>query len=153
MAVPSPSGPSEDGSADGLAYDLWLPDARPPWPAMVILHGAGSRKENHGDFAAPARRPGWAALAYDQRGHGDSRRRDVARGARRRGAMAGCSADSTASTRAGSALRGSSLGGFVAIHAAAVEPRRSPARSRSARAGGACCSAACAAAGSRCEPS
>ena len=38
----------------------------------MILHGAGSRKENHGDFARLAADFGWAALAYDQRGHGES---------------------------------------------------------------------------------
>ena len=29
---------------------------RPPWPGVVIVHGAGSRKENHADFAAPRAR-------------------------------------------------------------------------------------------------
>ena len=38
----------------------------------MILHGAGSRKENHADFARLAAANGWAALAFDQRGHGDS---------------------------------------------------------------------------------
>ena len=57
---------------------------RPPWPGMVIVHGAGSAKENHADFGRACAAAGWAALAYDQRGHGERRRRDVARGARRR---------------------------------------------------------------------
>ena len=47
----------------------------PPWPGIVILHGAGSRKENHADFARLAAANGWAALAFDPRGHGASRAR------------------------------------------------------------------------------
>ena len=39
---------------------------------MVILHGAGSRKENHGDFGRACAASGWAAVAFDQRGHGES---------------------------------------------------------------------------------
>jgi hypothetical protein len=51
MVVRRPvSGPSKMGVHEGRPYTLWLPDSFPPWPAMVILHGAGSRKENHGDF-------------------------------------------------------------------------------------------------------
>ena len=54
--------PTEVATADGLAYSLWLPDggraarggARWPGAArgrVVILHGAGSVKESHHDFA------------------------------------------------------------------------------------------------------
>ena len=39
---------------------------------MLILHGAGSCKENHADFARLCAASGWVALAYDQRGHGRS---------------------------------------------------------------------------------
>ena len=39
---------------------------------VVILHGAGSCKENHHDFARAALGAGLAAIAFDQRGHGDS---------------------------------------------------------------------------------
>src|SRR6476469_6773929 len=60
------------GRSEGLAYELWLPAVAPPWPAVLILPGAGSRKENHGDFARLASGSGWAALSYDQRGHGES---------------------------------------------------------------------------------
>src|SRR4051795_312971 len=66
------SGPSETGVHEGRPYTLWLPGSPAPWPAIVILHGAGSRKENHGDFARACAASGWAALAFDQRGHGDS---------------------------------------------------------------------------------
>ena len=38
----------------------------------MICHGAGSQKENHADFARLAAANGWAALAFDARGHGES---------------------------------------------------------------------------------
>ena len=67
----TPQLPSEIGVHDGLAYSLWLP--RAPAPAGVVtLHGAGSCKENHHDFARAALGAGFAAIAFDQRGHGDS---------------------------------------------------------------------------------
>ena len=72
--------PSEVGTHGGLAYTLWLPDkpvpARgKPIPArggIVILHGAGSCKESHHDFARAALPLGLAAISFDQRGHGES---------------------------------------------------------------------------------
>ena len=50
----TPQLPAEIGVHDGLAYSLWLPRARPPRGGVVILHGAGSCKENHHDFARAA---------------------------------------------------------------------------------------------------
>ncbi len=86
---------------------------------MVVIHGAGSRKENHGDFARACTASGWAAVTYDQRGHGDSDDvmapaavADVARMARLLAGTDGVDA-------ARICVRGSSLGGFMAIHAAA----------------------------------
>ena len=100
-------------------YWLWLPDLKPPWPGMVILHGAGSRKENHGDFGRACAGSGWAAIAYDQRGHGDSSDEmapaalaDVATMARFLGGHDGVDASRICA-------RGSSMGGHTAIHAAA----------------------------------
>ncbi|HSF02300.1 MAG TPA: hypothetical protein VLA62_04790, partial [Solirubrobacterales bacterium] len=66
------SAPSEMGVHEGRPFMLWLPASPPPWPAMVIVHGAGSRKENHGDFGRACSASGWAALGFDQRGHGAS---------------------------------------------------------------------------------
>jgi pimeloyl-ACP methyl ester carboxylesterase len=87
---------------------------------MVIVHGAGSRKENHGDFGRACAAAGWTALAYDQRGHGDSidemspeALADVGRMARFLGEHEGVDP-----TRI--CVRGSSMGGCVAIHAAAT---------------------------------
>src|SRR5215211_6003745 len=68
--LPAPKAPTETGAADGRPYLLWIPEAAPPWPGMVIVHGAGSAKENHADFGRRCAAAGWAALAYDQRGHG-----------------------------------------------------------------------------------
>ncbi|MGH2783611.1 MAG: alpha/beta hydrolase, partial [Thermoleophilaceae bacterium] len=70
MRHPVPA-PPELGELDGLAYALFLPDGEPK-AGVVILHGAGSAKESHFDFARGCRAEGIAALAYDTRGHGRS---------------------------------------------------------------------------------
>lgn len=103
---------------DGLAYSLWMPQ-QPATRGIVILHGAGSCKENHHDYARAAAAVGFAAIAFDQRGHGDSE-----------GMMGGGVLDDTAAVSqrlrsriedpdAPIALRGSSMGGYLAIVAAA----------------------------------
>jgi uncharacterized protein len=114
------SPPTETGIHEGRPYMLWLPESNPPWPGMVIVHGAGSRKENHGDFGRASAASGWAALAFDQRGHGDSADPmspaalgDVIR-------MAGYLARVEGVDPARVCVRGSSMGGFMAITAAAT---------------------------------
>ncbi|MFL5869865.1 MAG: alpha/beta hydrolase [Solirubrobacterales bacterium] len=116
----APRRPSARGQADGRPYLLWLPETEPPWPGMVICHGAGSRKENHADFGRACAAAGWMALAYDQRGHGQSSDEispqvvdDVSR-------MARTLADHDGVDPGRVCARGSSLGGFIAIHAAAT---------------------------------
>jgi hypothetical protein len=107
--------PTELGTKDGLAYALFAPDGDAPGGA-VILHGAGSSKENHFDFARLLQAAGIAAVAFDQRGHGASE-----------GPLGAGVLDDVA-TIAGLlppgpvALRGSSMGGFQAILAGAREP-------------------------------
>ena len=115
-----PAAPSARGEADGRPYLVWLPKTEPPWPGMVIVHGAGSSKENHADFGRRCAAAGWAALAYDQRGHGSGTDEispeivtDCGRMARVLGGWQGVDA-----TRI--CVRGSSMGGFVALHAAAT---------------------------------
>jgi uncharacterized protein len=115
--------PNREDRHRGLAYALWLPDEPPPWPAIVIVHGAGSRKENHADFARLATATGWAALAFDLPGHGNSEPPmsgaavdDVIAMARVLGSQEGVDGERIA-------VRGSSLGGFLAIHAAAASPQ------------------------------
>jgi alpha-beta hydrolase superfamily lysophospholipase len=109
--------PPELGSHDGLSYALFLPE-RPAQVGVVILHGAGSAKESHFDFARGCRDEGMAALAYDARGHGRSE-----------GAFGPDAIDDVLAMAAllreyapQVALRGSSMGGFQAIHAAARDP-------------------------------
>jgi alpha-beta hydrolase superfamily lysophospholipase len=114
-------GPAETGTSDGLAWARFEPSrGREPVGGVVILHGAGSRKESHFDFARACADGGMAALAFDARGHGESDGPldgrvidDVARMAdvlRARGGAAKI------------ALRGSSMGGYLAL-AAGVEAR------------------------------
>src|SRR5919198_1509591 len=64
--------PAELGTRDGLSYALFTPDDA-PLGGVVIVHGAGSCKESHFDFARACRAAGLAAVAFDQRGHGSSR--------------------------------------------------------------------------------
>src|SRR5215210_6991769 len=116
MKHPLPTRP-ELGSKDGLAYALFLPEGEPE-AGVVILHGAGSAKESHFDFARLCRDSGLAALAFDARGHGRSADRfgpgafdDVLSLCELMRALA-----------PSLALRGSSLCGFCAIHAAALDP-------------------------------
>jgi len=123
MSRPLPRSASERGTTgEGISWELWLPDERPPWPALVVVHGAGSRKENHSDFARVAVGSGWAALAYDQRGHGDSAGAMSPQSLRDPGRMARMLAARPDIDAGRVCIRGSSLGGFVSIHAAAVEP-------------------------------
>jgi pimeloyl-ACP methyl ester carboxylesterase len=104
--------PQEIGVTDGLAYALFLPADRARG-GVVVLHGAGSCKESHFDFARRCRAYGFAAVAFDQRGHGASE-----------GALDG-RAVADVVTIAGLlpagqpvALRGSSMGGYLALVAA-----------------------------------
>jgi alpha-beta hydrolase superfamily lysophospholipase len=106
---------------DGRPYLAWLPQRQqPPWPAMVIVHGAGSRKENHGDFGRACAAAGWAALAYDQRGHGESGDEMSPQAVSDAASMARFLAERPEVDERAVCIRGSSMGGLVAIHAAAV---------------------------------
>lgn len=96
---------------DGLSYALYMPDAAPRG-GVVILHGAGSTGESHADFARLCRASGLAAILFDQRGHGASE-----------GALGAGALDDVAQIAAllpdGPVfLRGSSMGGFMALAAA-----------------------------------
>lgn len=132
-----PRPPDRENVHDGLAYTLWLPDSigakdtrglptrplpPPPWPGIVVLHGAGSRKENHADFARLAASSGWAAMVFDQRGHGESEGEMGPGALDDVGAMARLLAASSGVDPKRIAARGSSMGGFMAIQAAAMDP-------------------------------
>lgn len=106
------------GEHNGLAYALFAPREE-PHGGVVVVHGAGSAKENHFDLGRVARANGMAALCFDQRGHGRSGGEwgptafgDV---------LAMC--DLLREHAPAVALRGSSMGGFCALHAAALDER------------------------------
>jgi alpha-beta hydrolase superfamily lysophospholipase len=112
--LPTPE-PPQLGERGGLAYALFLPEGSPS-AGIVICHGAGSAKESHFDFGRAARGAGMAAIAFDARGHGRSDGEfgpsafaDVLE-------MVDLIREQTPHV----ALRGSSMGGFVALHAAAA---------------------------------
>src|SRR4051812_3524447 len=106
--------PADSGVRDGLSYALFMPPTAPAG-GVVVLHGAGSHKENHFDFARECRAAGLAAAAFDQRGHGESD-----------GALDGRAIEDVATIAsllpAGAplALRGSSMGGWLALAAGAA---------------------------------
>jgi pimeloyl-ACP methyl ester carboxylesterase len=115
--------PVETGELDGLAWARFAParsdstESDPPTTGVVLLHGADSRKESHFDFARACASGGLAVLAFDARGHGaspgplDGRAiDDVARMADLLRERAGVDAVG---------LRGSSMGGYLALVAAA----------------------------------
>jgi pimeloyl-ACP methyl ester carboxylesterase len=103
--------PEETGTVEGLAWALFLPD-RPAEGGVVVLHGAGSRKESHYDFAGLCAASGLAAVVFDQRGHGESG------GALDGRAVADVVAVSSVLPPGPVGLRGSSMGGYLAIVAA-----------------------------------
>jgi uncharacterized protein len=106
--------PADSGVRDGLSYALFLPAAAPAG-GVVVIHGAGSQKENHFDFARECRAAGLAAVCFDQRGHGASE-----------GALDGRAIDDVATVASllpdggPVALRGSSMGGWLALAAGAA---------------------------------
>jgi uncharacterized protein len=119
--------PDESGRLDGIAYQLWLPYEQDPAPAVVVLHGAGSRKENHADFARAATSHGFAALTFDNRGHGESDGELGARVVADVQRLVRMVAERPEVDERRVALRGSSMGGLLAIHAAAASERVSAA--------------------------
>ena len=106
--------PSEIGIQDGLAYSLWLPKTPAPG-GVIVLHGAGSCKENHHDFARAALGAGLAAIAFDQRGHGDSEGALDGRALEDVVAIATLLRSHLAHPGAPIALRGSSMGGYLSL--------------------------------------
>jgi len=123
VRLPTPQAPDDRGTHEGRAFWLWIPRTEPPWPAMVILHGAGSSKESHADFGRACAGNGWAAVSYDQRGHGESSEPMSPAALGDVGRMAGLIASRDGVDAARVCVRGSSMGGYLAIHAAATERR------------------------------
>jgi uncharacterized protein len=90
---------------------------------MVILHGAGSAKENHADFGRACAGAGWAAISYDQRGHGRSTEPMSPAALDDVNSIADLLAAREGVDPARICVRGSSMGGFLAIEAAAAFER------------------------------
>jgi uncharacterized protein len=112
--------PAETGTTGGLAWARFAParaDPGAPAAGVVILHGAGSVKESHFDFARACAASGLAALAFDARGHGASDGPMDARALDDVATMADVLRERGGVERV--ALRGSSMGGYLAIVAAA----------------------------------
>src|SRR5947209_13720865 len=105
-----------------LSANLYLPVASGWSPAILVCHGFGSRKENHAGFAEMAASEGFASLIMDLRGHGESEGsidgnvfNDVAAG------LAYLQGRPEVNpTRI--AVRGSSMGAWLAVHTAARLP-------------------------------
>jgi pimeloyl-ACP methyl ester carboxylesterase len=111
--------PVEVGRRYGLAYSLWLPPAGVALRGgVVLLHGAGSRKESHYDFARALLPLGHAAIAYDARGHGDSDGPMDERAIEDASTIADVLREALGDGDAPIGLRGSSMGGFTALMAA-----------------------------------
>jgi len=108
--------PREIAVHDGLAYSLWLPDE--VRGGVVILHGAGSCKESHHDYARLLVSARYAAISFDQRGHGASEGVMDGRAIEDIVAMADLLRSRIGDPGASLALRGSSMGGCFALLAA-----------------------------------
>ena len=117
--------PTEVGRVHGLAYTLWMPDAPAAKPrGVVILHGAGSSKESHHDFARALLPIGCASIAFDMRGHGATGGFLDGRAIEDVVTIADALRDALGDASAPIALRGASMGGFLSIVAAAPAQAR-----------------------------
>lgn len=114
MRTVSPD-PPRLGVVDGLAYAVFAPSEGDVLGGVVVCHGANSAKESHYDFARLLRSTGIAAVCFDARGHGESA-----------GPLGPGLVDDVAAVAsvldlpegAPVGLRGSSMGGWLALAAA-----------------------------------
>src|SRR5450756_2880759 len=91
-----------------------------PRGSLLVCHGAGSRKENHGIMGEQAAAAGLAALTFDFRGHGES---DGVMGPEGwHDAVAAGEALLAASDAPWLAARGASMGGCFLVLAARAHP-------------------------------
>jgi uncharacterized protein len=102
-----------------LAGLLFRP-AGAPRGALLICHGAGSRKENHAPMGEQAAAAGLAALTFDFRGHGESS--GVMGPEGWHDAVAAGQALLAASRAPWLAARGASMGGCFLLLAARARP-------------------------------
>jgi alpha-beta hydrolase superfamily lysophospholipase len=115
--------PDETGRLAGIAWCLWRPPGQGPWPGVMVMHGAGSRKENHADFARLAAGNGFVALTFDNRGHGETEGELDPTVVDDLRLLAEWFAARPYVDERRVAARGSSMGGLMAIHAGAASDR------------------------------
>jgi pimeloyl-ACP methyl ester carboxylesterase len=89
---------------------------------VIVCHGFGSCKENHATFAEQAAAQGFVTLTFDFRGHGASEGCLDSRTVNDIGAALAYLRADAAVDPARIAVRGSSMGGYFALHAAARWP-------------------------------
>lgn len=113
--------PGADGTT--LVGAFYYPPESEPAPAVLLLHMEGDRKESWAPFATELQEAGYAALALDLRGHGESE------GERDWAAMPEDASQAWARLIAQpevdperSAILGAGTGANLALVAAAVEP-------------------------------
>lgn len=106
---------------DGLLLKGWLfRTPRPRRGLIVYLHGIADNRRSGIGVAERFVPKGWDVLTYDARAHGQSEGKDCTYGFREKHDVSRA-LDAVHADRA--ILFGSSLGGAVALQAAAVEPR------------------------------
>jgi pimeloyl-ACP methyl ester carboxylesterase len=106
-------------TSDGLniAAQAHWPDNAAQAPGLIVLHGFGSCKENHAALAAEAASRGWVAVCFDFRGHGASDGCLDSHTIHDVGAALAWLRAQPGVDPARIAVRGSSMGGYFAIHA------------------------------------
>jgi uncharacterized protein len=108
--------PAMTGRSEGLAYSVWLPaPEKVTLGGVVVLHGAGSCKESHHDYARALLAAGLAAVTFDQRGHGESEGPMDGRALTDIAAMGSLLRGACDRPDLPLALRGSSMGGCLAL--------------------------------------
>jgi alpha-beta hydrolase superfamily lysophospholipase len=108
----APAPPTELGRERGLAYALYEVDEPTAPGGVLVLHGAHSCKENHYDFCRELRGHGVASVVYDMRGHGETGGQLDGR------ALEDALAIAELLPPGPRAMRGTSMGGYLALHAA-----------------------------------
>ena len=108
-------------AVDGVRLSaLLFAPAGPPRGALLVCHGAGSRKENHAVMGEQAAAAGLAALTFDFRGHGESG--GVLGPDGWHDAVAAAEALRAVSGAPWVAARGASMGGCFLLLAARAQP-------------------------------
>ena len=121
MRIVTVSPPEDEGTTDGLRWTYFAPESEPAG-AVLVLHGADSSMISHQDYARACRTVGFAALCADLRGHGASDGPMDGRIVEDVVTLAGVLREHSGPVPL--ALRGSSMGGYLALVAAAPTAAR-----------------------------